>query len=39
MMLAASCGSRVMLYADGADENAAIDAIEDLIKRRFDEEE
>jgi len=39
MMLAASCGSRVTLHADGPDEEAAIDAITDLVERRFDEEE
>jgi len=39
MMLAASCGSVVTLYAEGADEQAAIDAISDLINRYFDEDE
>lgn len=39
MMLAASCGSQVIVRADGDDEQAAIDAITDLINRRFDEEE
>ncbi|MBX2886552.1 MAG: HPr family phosphocarrier protein [Granulosicoccus sp.] len=39
MMLAASCGTRVTLYADGPDENQALKAISDLINRRFDEEE
>lgn len=39
MMLAASCGSTVTLYADGADEQAAIDALSDLINRYFDEDE
>jgi len=39
MMLAASCGSQVIVRADGEDEQAAIDAITDLINRRFDEEE
>ena len=39
MMLAASCGSTVTVHADGADEIAAVDAITDLIDRRFDEDE
>ena len=39
MMLAASCGSTVTLHADGADEERAVEAIADLVARRFDEEE
>ncbi len=39
MMLAASCGSQVTLTAEGNDETAAMNAITDLINRRFDEEE
>jgi len=39
MMLAASCGSNITLHVEGSDEQAAADAIEDLIARRFDEEE
>ncbi len=39
MMLAASCGSRVTLYANGSDEKAAIEALSDLINRYFDEDE
>lgn len=39
MMLAASKGTEIQLNADGKDEQAAIDAIIDLINRRFDEEE
>lgn len=39
MMLAASCGSLVTLYADGPDEQSAIDALSDLINRYFDEDE
>ncbi|MBX2835943.1 MAG: HPr family phosphocarrier protein [Gammaproteobacteria bacterium] len=39
MMLAASCGSSVTLYAEGIDAQAAVDAITDLIGRRFDEDE
>ena len=36
--LAAACGSRVELDADGSDAEAALDALTDLIGRRFDEE-
>lgn len=39
MMLAASCGSNVTLYADGPDEQAGIEALSDLINRYFDEDE
>ena len=39
MMLAASCGSTVTLYAEGNDAQKAIDAIADLINRYFDEDE
>ncbi len=39
MMLAASHGSRVTLYAEGQDAAQAINAIVDLIERRFEEEE
>ena len=39
MMLAASCGSTVTLRAEGIDEAQTVDAIVDLINRRFDEEE
>jgi len=39
MMLAASCGSTVTLYADGPDAAAAMDAIVQLIEQRFEEEE
>lgn len=39
MMLAASCGTHVTIIAQGDDEQRAVDAIEDLINRRFDEEE
>ncbi len=38
MMLAASKGTTLLLCADGEDEQQAIDAIEKLVKRRFDEE-
>lgn len=39
MMLAASCGSTVTLYADGPDEKAAMNALTDLFNRYFDEDE
>lgn len=39
MMLAASCGSVVTIYADGPDEKAAMNALCDLINRYFDEDE
>ena len=39
MMLAASCGTMVTIIAEGPDEASALDAITDLINRRFDEEE
>ena len=39
MMLAASCGSTVTIRAAGPDERAAVDAVSDLVERRFDEEE
>lgn len=38
MMLAAGPGSRIVVYAEGADCDSALDALEALIKRRFDEE-
>ena len=37
MMLAAAKGSRVTIRAEGADAEAAVAALEDLIARRFDE--
>jgi len=39
MMLAAGCGSDVTLYADGADADKAIAALNELINKRFDEDE
>ena len=39
MMLAASCGSKVTLHANGEDAEQAMDAITALINRRFDEDE
>lgn len=39
MMLAAGCGSRVTLHANGDDAEQAMSALRDLINRRFDEDE
>lgn len=39
MMLAAAKGARVVIETDGADEAAAMRAIESLIAARFDEDE
>ncbi|MBL4674453.1 MAG: HPr family phosphocarrier protein [Arenicella sp.] len=39
MMLAASVGSLVIVKTDGADEQAAMDAVTALINNYFDEEE
>jgi phosphocarrier protein HPr len=39
MMLAASCGSEVVLRADGVDAEAAMEAIVDLINSKFGEDE
>lgn len=39
MMLAASKGTRLELCAEGEDEQQAIDAIEQLVNNRFDEEQ
>lgn len=39
MMLAASKGTDIELHADGSDAEDAINALTDLINRRFDEEE
>ena len=36
--LAAACGSRLELDADGPDAEAALDALAALVGRRFDEE-
>lgn len=38
MLLAAGPGSRVLLRADGEDEQAALDAAQALFERRFDED-
>jgi phosphocarrier protein len=39
LILAAACGSEVTVKAKGPDAKEALDAIEDLIERRFDEEQ
>jgi phosphocarrier protein len=39
MMLAASMGSEITLYADGDDEQESISSLEQLINNRFNEEE
>lgn len=39
MMLAASKGSQVTIYADGVDAENSLDQLEQLIKNRFDEDE
>ena len=38
MMLAAGPGSRLLIYAHGADAPQAIAELEALVKRKFDEE-
>lgn len=38
LLLAASQGTRLTLRADGADQEAALDAVEELIADRFHEE-
>lgn len=37
MMLAAGLGAQLKLRADGADEEAAMNALVDLFERKFDE--
>ncbi len=37
MMLAASQGSKIALYAEGEDAEAALNALENLIAQRFGE--
>ncbi len=39
LLLAASKGASLLVRVDGADENAALAAIRDLVERRFDESE
>jgi phosphocarrier protein len=38
MMLAAAQGSRLRLIAEGDNAQAALDSLEELINRRFDED-
>jgi phosphocarrier protein HPr len=38
MMLAAGPGSTLTVHANGADAQAAVSEIEELLKRKFDEE-
>lgn len=38
MMLAASQGSEITVSATGPEAEAAVDALEDLLRRRFDED-
>ena len=37
MMLAAECGATLLLRAEGADAEAALDALDALIKNKFGE--
>ena len=37
MMLAAECGATLLLRAEGADADAALDALDTLIKNKFGE--
>jgi phosphocarrier protein HPr len=37
MMLAAECGSNIMIRADGADAEQAVDALAELVKSGFGE--
>jgi phosphocarrier protein HPr len=39
LLLAAGRGSTITVRADGDDEQAAMDAVQDLIDRKFDEVE
>jgi phosphocarrier protein len=39
MMLAANKGSTITIHADGSDAEKSLDALEQLIKNRFDEDE
>lgn len=38
MLLAAECGARVRVRADGPDEKEAVEALGRLFERKFDEE-
>ena len=39
MMLAANKGSTITIHADGSDAEKSLDALEQLISNRFDEDE
>ncbi|MEI7733181.1 MAG: HPr family phosphocarrier protein [Verrucomicrobiota bacterium] len=38
MMLAAGPGSHITVHADGQDANRAVQELEELLKRKFDED-
>jgi len=38
MMLAATQGTKLLVKVNGDDAQAAVEAIEELVKRKFDEE-
>ncbi|OGR86813.1 MAG: phosphocarrier protein HPr [Elusimicrobia bacterium RIFCSPHIGHO2_02_FULL_57_9] len=38
MLLAAECGAKIMIKADGPDEGQAIEALGKLFEKKFDEE-
>ncbi|HEX4122044.1 MAG TPA: HPr family phosphocarrier protein [Verrucomicrobiae bacterium] len=38
MMLAAGPGTKILITCEGEDCHAALEAIEDLLKRKFDED-
>ena len=38
MLLAAECGAKLKVKAQGPDEKEALDALGELFKRKFDEE-
>jgi len=38
MMLAATCGTEIKICGSGMDAAAAVTALSDLVKRKFDEE-
>lgn len=39
MMLAAACGTSILVEADGEDEEATLEALEALVRNRFGEDE
>ena len=38
MMLAATCGSSIIVYADGEDEQKAIDEVANILESDFEED-